>query len=74
MRAQRIDEQIRLRGEVRVQRPVAHACGCRDIGHARAVVPARREDLSGSEQQPLTSIGGGDACDATHSQIKRAFI
>jgi hypothetical protein len=43
MSAQRGHEQLGLRAEVRVQRAIAHACGHSDVGHARAVVPARGE-------------------------------
>ena len=68
VRPQRGDEQFRLRAEVRVQRAVADAGGRGDVGHPGAVVSALGEDVGGRPQQPLTGVGGGDACDAAHDQ------
>ena len=74
MRPQRIYEQVRLGGEVRVQGAVADARGCSYVRHPRAVVTSLGEHIRRGPQQAVTSLGGGDARDASHERIKRTFI
>ena len=74
MRPQRVREQIRFGGEVRVQRAVADARGRGDAGYPGAVEPLLGEHVGSRPQQAFAGVGGGDTGDAPHEQIKKTFI
>lgn len=72
--AQSVDEQLRLRLEVRIEGAVADARRGGDVGDSSAVVAPLGEDLGGGAEQPLPGVRGGHAGDPSHPAIERVFI
>ena len=70
VRVQRLDQQLCLRREVRVQGAVGHPGRGRDVGDTGAVVAALGEYLGGGLQQALAGLRSGDSGDPTHVGIK----